>query len=607
MEDFSIIIRNKDRERKSEGYAVKKINIVIKLTLLLVALVLLAGCSAKTPQLEFTMITDLNLDGSGTRIFRVQVSQQVLDLAQAKLNDKEATILSTLAQLKPEELVLEQTFLSPNERGNGKYVDFILSFDSIDELQQKLSKLVGKDVRVSLGPITDTTSPSPFETRVRLQEANHMVEYFGWVTDALQMYFRELEYEQASLDDLPVYYEIRVPGKLERSQVGQVQVVFHKQESTWWNKAYQSTLEAFSRQASRFKGSDGVSYSTRGVDLYEVSIIPSDFSTGVLYTEFLARVAVERLFIRTEVLPAPWWHQLFGSHPAGYRREMIVEFPENYRTYIEQHKAEFEAFFNRYLVSGITGTWRESGNKLSYSIEFGAIDEVSMRELSYRVVDQNKLRVHEVRSSVLRSLGAFFSVLNPSNWGHSARTIVTDILTRRIEYEEALRPVNWLTSATIIKDVVYEMHFPYHLEGVGGNLATAVVAQGQKSFAYSWPANDADAIRTVVFHARAWDAPAVMGGIAGVAIFPWLMFMAFKALWNFLKNNVFIGALQTAATAVGKTTKTVFSLPGRVWAYFKRKKDKAVQLRPPAAQQITPPTDNQELLPPPEVEDPETL
>lgn len=109
----------------------KTLHIAIKLGLLLVALALIAGCSAKTPQLEFTMITDLNLDGSGTRIFRVLVNQNVLDLAQAKLNDKEATVLDTLAQLKPEVLELEQTFLAPDERGNGKYVDFLLHFTSL--------------------------------------------------------------------------------------------------------------------------------------------------------------------------------------------------------------------------------------------------------------------------------------------------------------------------------------------------------------------------------------------------------------------------------------------------------------------------------------------
>lgn len=584
----------------------KRIHAILTLSILLVALTLLSGCSTKKPELEFTMITDLKLDGSGTRTFRVDVSQAVLDAAQAKLNDKEASVLDTLAKLMPEGLALNQTFLVPNDKGDGKYIDFVLPFASTDELQEKLTDLAGADVRITLDTIADQqAAASPFETEVRLQETNHMVEYFGWVTDALQMYFRELDYAEVNLTDLPVFYEIRVPGKLERSQVGRVQVLFHKQESAWWNKAYNTMVDAFSRQASRMVRSDGVSYSSRGVDLYEVSIIPSDFGTGTLYTEFLARIAVERLVIRTNVLPAPWWRQLIGSHPAGYQREMIVEFPESYRTYIEINKGTFEAFFQRYVMDGIVGTWVESGTRLSYRLEFGAINEVAMRELSYRIVDQNKLRVHEVRSSVLRSLGAFFSVLNPSNWGHSARTIVTDILTRRIEYEESLKPVNWLTSATIIKDVVYEMHFPYHLEGVGGNLQTAVVAQGQKSFAYSWPANDADAIRTVVFHARAWDGPAVLGGIAGVAVFPWMLFMAFKALWNFLKKNVFIGAVQTAATAVGKTTRTIFSLPGRIWRLLKKKPQPEPEPKPepaPAPAQISPSPEPAGLLPPPSEE-----
>ena len=153
--------------------------------------------------------------------------------------------------------------------------------------------------------------------------------------------------------------------------------------------------------------------------------------------------------------------------------------------------------------------------------------------------------------------------------------------------------MSWLTSATIIKDVVYEMHFPYRLEGVGGNLETAVVAQGQKSFTYSWPANDSAAIRSVVFHARAWDGPAIMGGIAGVLVFPWMLFMVFKMIWQFLKQNIFIGAVQTAATVAGKTTRAVFRLPGKVWMLFKKKQN-------PEPNQVAPPPETTALLPPPE-------
>jgi hypothetical protein len=542
----------------------KRVNLI--LLIILVALAALNwGCTARRPQLEFTMITDLNLDGSGTRTFRVTVNQQVLDLAQSKLDDKEATVLETLDRLKPYPLEIDQNFLIPDESGSGKYVDFVLPFSSIDDLQEKLSAMTGADMKITLDPIAAEEGPSPFEAKLRLQETNHMVLYFGWVTDALQMYFRELNYDDVVLADLPVFYEIRVPGKLQRSQVGKVQVVFHKQESSWWNRAYQSMLDTFSRQTSRLVGTDGVSYSTRGVDLYEVSIIPSDFGTGVLYTEFFSRVAVERVVIRTVVVPARWWAQLLGTHPAGYQREMIVEFPENYRAYIEQNRESFSSFFARYLTDGIDGQWIESGNRLAYRLEFYARDEVSMRELSYRIVDQNKLRVREVRNSYLRSFTAVLSVLNPSNWGYTARTILTDIFTRRIEYEEALKPVSWLTSATIIKDVVYEMHFPYHLEGVGGNLSTAVVAQGQRSFTYSWPASDREAIRHVVFHARAWDAPAVLGGMTGIALFPLLLFFGLRKVWHFFRNTVFIGALQTAATATGKATRAIVSLPARVY------------------------------------------
>ncbi|HSL93951.1 MAG TPA: hypothetical protein VK905_05045 [Bacillota bacterium] len=529
------------------------------------------GCTARSPQLELTMITELNLDGSGQRVFRVMVSQDVLNLAQAKLDDKEASVLDTLDMLKPEPLQVHQTFLIPDVDGRGKYVDFVLPFASVEELKEKLSLMAGIDVRLSLDPLDSEGTVTPFETRMRLQEANHMTEYFGWVTDALQMYFRELDYQEVSLRDLPVYYEIRVPGKLERSQVGQVQVLFSRQESGWWTRAYRTMLDAFSRQASRIARVDGVSYSTRGVDLYDVSIIASDFSTGVLYTEFFSRVAVERVLIRTHVLPAPWYRQLLGSHPAAYSREMIVEFPENYRSYIEGNRASFTDFFARYISDGIRGDWIESGNRLAYRMEFFAADEVGMRELSYRIVDQNRLRVSEVRNSTWRSLTAVFSALNPANWGQSARTLLTDLFSRRIEYEEALKPVAWLESATIIKDVVYEMHFPYRLEGVGGNLATAVVAQGQNSFTYSWPAGDPDAIRHVLFYARAWDVPAMAGGAIGLMLFPLLFFLLIRLIIRLLKNIVFLGFLATLGRIALNCLRYIWSLLVRIASRVKNR------------------------------------
>lgn len=545
------------------------------LLLVLGASLLSGGCTARPPQLEFTMITELNLDGSGQRVFRVMVSQDVLNLAQAKLDDKEATVLDTLDMLKPEPLQVNQSFLVPDAAGRGKYVDFILPFASIDHLREQLSRMTGADVRMSLDPMVTEGGTSPFETRLRLQEANHMTEYFGWVTDALQMYFRELDYREVALRDLPVYYEIRVPGKLERSQVGQVQVVFSRQDSSWWNRTYQSMLDTFSRQASRIARVDGVNYSTRGVDLYDVSIIASDFSTGVLYTEFYSRVAVERLIIRTHVLPSPWYRQLLGSHPAAYSREMIVEFPEAYRTYIENNREGFSAFFSRYIADGIRGEWVESGNRMAYRMEFFAGDEVGMRELSYRIVDQNKLRVSEVRNSTWRSLTAIFSALNPAAWGQSARTLLTDLFSRRIEYEEALKPVAWLESATIIKDVVYEMHFPYKLESVGGNLSTSVVAQGQNAFTYSWPAGDPDAIRHVLFYARAWDVPALAGGAIGLMLFPLLFFLLIKLLLKLIKNVVFLGFLATLGRGLGAAIKYLVVLPKRIaeWCRQRRQPD----------------------------------
>jgi hypothetical protein len=529
------------------------------------------GCSARPPQLEFTMITEINLDGSGQRVFRVLVSQDVLNQAQSKLDDKEATVLDTLDMLKPEPLQVRQTFLIPDERGRGKYVDFVLDFKSVAELKEQLSLMTGIDVRLSLDPMASEGTVTPFQTRLRLQEANHMTEYFGWVTDALQMYFRELDYREVALRDVPVFYEIRVPGKLERSQVGQVQVLFSRQESGWWTRTYQTMLDTFSRQASRIARVDGVSYSTRGVDLYDVSIIASDFSTGVLYTEFFSRVAVERLLIRTQVLPAPWYRQLFGSHPAGYSREMIVEFPENYRSYIESNRTSFANFFDSYVSDGIQGEWIESGNRLAYRMSFFARDEVGMRELSYRIVDQNKLRVSEVRNSTWRSLTAIFSALNPANWGQSARTLLTDLFSRRIAYEEALKPVAWLQSATIIKDVVYEMHFPYRLEGVGGSLSTAVVAQGQNSFAYSWPATDPEAIRQVLFYARAWDVPALAGGALGLLLFPLLFFFLIRLVLKMLKSVVFLGFIATLGRFAVKVVKGIASLPGRIAAWLKNR------------------------------------
>jgi hypothetical protein len=331
-------------------------------------------------------------------------------------------------------------------------------------------------------------------------------------------------------------------------------------------------LDTFSRQASRIARVDGVSYSTRGVDLYDVSIIASDFSTGVLYTEFFSRVAVERVLIRTHVIPSAWYRQLLGSHPAAYSREMIVEFPENYRKYIEADKESFTAFFSRYLADGIRGDWVESGNRLAYRMEFYAQDEVGMRELSYRIVDQNKLRVREVRNSTWRSLTAVFSALNPANWGQSARIIMTDMFSRRIEYEEALKPVAWLDSATIIKAIVYEMHFPYQLESVGGNLSTAVVAQGQNSFAYSWPATDSEAIRHVLFYARAWDAPAIAGGAIGLLLFPVLFFLLIKLILKLIKNVFFLGFLAVIGKWLLGLMRFLVALPGKASAWYRRRK-----------------------------------
>lgn len=139
--------------------------------LLLLSAAVLQGCSEHLP-ITFSSILDIQADESGTRTMEAVANKKTL---QALFHNSSFSFQSFITANCPKEL--EWSYI---ETASSYDLTFTLSFDSLDDYQQKIASLTG------IPDFTTISRPQQaIKTGFTLSEQDNVMAVFSWFTDAL--------------------------------------------------------------------------------------------------------------------------------------------------------------------------------------------------------------------------------------------------------------------------------------------------------------------------------------------------------------------------------------------------------------------------------------
>ena len=151
----------------------KFLRVLLPCFFILIGIGLLGGCS-KRPPITFSSIIDIQADESGTRTMTVTANKKTL---QKLFHNSNFSFQSFITANCPKELLASDY----EETASAYEFYFVLSFDSLDEYQEKIDALTG---------IENFSTISRPQTGVKtgfiLSEPDNIMAVFTWFTKALQ-------------------------------------------------------------------------------------------------------------------------------------------------------------------------------------------------------------------------------------------------------------------------------------------------------------------------------------------------------------------------------------------------------------------------------------